>query len=358
MKKINFPHNLSPILGLLLLLGTHAANAQSNNTGICTATNGTKQYNVTIRSGDINPGNNSPGTILRNQGLFPLEIYQGFCDCELSITDKIPTYYTARASGGIIEEAGGDKFYALNGDAAEYLLVATRLFLVTGGNAGNPHPVPFQKESNNTPENSSCWTGNNQGSFNLATGGSGEVSLYIRKSFTGSKNIARTLIAEIRGSKNPDTIDSAPVLAQVYLSGEVIIPTTCKVNNGTVIPVNFGDISLADFKTIGAKPENYAPQAVTLSVTCNNTESNMTVNLLFSGKYDSDPAQLSTDKDDIAIKLINNTQEIKFDQISRYPLSIIDGYGQLPLTSYPVKTKDTLKPGPYDAITTITVSPN
>lgn len=352
---------LSSLCGLFCLLGIESAYAVSGDTGVCESYSGVKQHTVIIKSGDINSDNNQVGTILKDQGNFPQTSYNGFCDCDKKSTPPSSvTYFTATTSGKIQKEIDGLKYYEVQGDAKDYLYASTQLFVIQGqgGTVGKLFNVPFEQKSNDNKENTSCWNGNVKGTHLFMTGARGIVNLYIAKEFTGTMNISPTTLAVIRGSKNKNTIDIAPDLARVILQGDVHIPLSCKVNAGSVIQVDLGEIPSNNFKTVGSKPENYTPKPVDVNIECNNKKDNIKVNVSFDGDHSTDASLLNTtNKNDIAIKLLHGTEAIKFGQ-TKVPLPLNQGNGSLSLTSYPVKTKQTVTSGEFEANATITVTQN
>ena len=362
MSEIRKFATISSLCGLFCLFGiANSYAAVVGGLGVCESYNGVKQHIVTIKAGDINSDNNLAGTILQDQGVFPQSRYDGFCDCDRKGTAASSfTYFTATTSGEFKKEVGGLQYYGVQGDAKDYLYAATQLFVIQNGSVsqGKLFNVPFKEKSNGNPENTSCRPNTGQGRYPFDTGGWGKVSLYIAKPFTGTMNISPTTIAVIKGSKIKEHIDKGPILAEVILQGDVKIPLSCKVNAGTVIQVDLGTITSNNFTSVGTKPVNYTPKPVDLNVVCND-KSNITANVSFDGNHESSDASLLIpgDKNDIAIKLMNGTQAIKFGQ-TKVPLPLHQGNGSLSLTSYPVKTKEQVTPGEFEANATITVTQN
>ncbi|EBL7063674.1 fimbrial protein [Salmonella enterica] len=282
------------ILRLALLLGLTFSSISGvwGATGYCTPVNGTQTFPIsmgTINVTDISK--NVAGTTFLDMYSWNLgSTYQMTCDCE-GATGNPLLYYSTVTSLAPGHSDGDKQYYGVN----DYLEVSTSIYL--GG---------LFKNFKETPWNSVA-TGQTLGGcstpgklHNVSTGSQGKVSLYIKKPFVGTSVIPNLLIESVYISTVSGNHGPTP-LVNVYLSGTVVVPQSCTINAGKIIPVDFGQIMAGEFKQKGALVDS-AKKTVIVPIKCNNVaaSANLTLRLQAIPSKDNNDA-IQTSNPDVGI---------------------------------------------------------
>ena len=203
------------------------------------------------------PEQNLPGYILpktsnwNNSG----GKYSATCKC-ISIQSGY-TWYWSTTNMSLYSKKDGWNYYVVN----EYIAVATKIFI-----AKNDYlAVPFTKVSNNVHQN--C---KEQDAFN--SGGKGQVKIMITKPVVGNININQKEIAKLYAmvGYNPYSPNFGDPLSKVYMSISIESPQSCNFQVGDTITMDFGDIAVNSFASIGGQPNGVNKQTVNLTYDCDN----------------------------------------------------------------------------------------
>lgn len=173
--------------------------------------------------------------------------------------------------------------------------------------------VPFENISNNYWIDSVCKKSTGYFNRSMASGGSGNLKFKLRKPIINGLTITSHKIADTYAkygtlSNISPGIPSIPV-SQLYIEAFILrVPDKCKVNDGQLITVEFGDVS-----STGLNGNNYIKN-VPIQVECEGGSfdtGSMNISLSVSGK--STPFSnelLNTDKNDLGILLKHNGEKI------------------------------------------------
>lgn len=185
-------------------------------------------------------------------------------NCACTTATYPQTYYTAVVPGTKVAESTIDGrpigFYAL-ANTQDALAVGSAVMI--GGTVGNYIPTPFNSFPNGGDQNGNpipCRQG-----VMATTGSQGVVYLYFRRPFVGALDISATLM-ELYAATEPG--EQGNMIASVHMTGHVEVNQSCSMNE-TIIPINFGDISANDIKTLGQRPASINKE-VTISIECKN----------------------------------------------------------------------------------------
>jgi len=338
-------------------------------TGECSVLGSSQNFVAQIKSDSIDADKNTAGTVLNDYADLSGTPYLGRCDCKINEDGTIEgvedssnnvTYFSAKAIGIEKVAINGLKYYSVPGN--DNIYVGTELYLVQGG-GGNLHQVPFASKSNNAPDigSSSCSTEGNPGQYTFMTGSQGKIHLYIANPFYGEVNIPETLVAEIRGSKMINTIDSAPILSTVSIAGKIIMGSSCEINAGTTIDIPFGDIASSDVNS----SSKAGLKDVTIEIDCKGVEPDKKMHVKFSGEINSNDSQkLKTAQDSgIAIKLNDESGvPMRFDSSNSTTIKMggtsSSTQGKQTLQAYVVRQDEhrAPTPGKFDAKATFTIT--
>ncbi|WP_172641818.1 fimbrial protein [Serratia sp. S4] len=272
-------------LGAILLLLWHSG--AWAGTGWCTANNGTHVFTAPFTYNLTDPSQNVAGRVIKNAYYWSLPSdYIGSCDC----TSSGVTYYkTDVPLSDVAYKNGADTYYSVN----EYLAVGTDVWI--SGYAQRWVSVPFNDVNN--AYSSGC------GAQTFETGGYGHVNLYFKKAFVGQSVIPSTTVMRIFGSKTSGSYPATP-LAIVNISGTITVPQSCRINDGQVINIEFGNILSNALKTKGAGPTGYAAKVEQLAYVCTNMAQGVKLSFTFKGQASPDDSNaLATNNPDVGVRL-------------------------------------------------------
>lgn len=295
-------------------------------TGWCAANNGTKVFTVPFTYNLNDPSQNTAGRVISPANTWNLGgTYPGSCDCSGSGV----TYFKAEVPlSDVAYKDGTNTYYSVN----EYLAVATDVW--QAGYVNRYISTPFTDENDGYP--GPCGTQ----PLGFGTGSSGHVHLYFKKAFVGQSVIPSTTVMRIFGSKTAGSYSATP-LAIVNISGTITVPQSCKINDGQVINIEFGNILSNDFKTKGAGPTGYAAKVEQLAYVCTNMAQGVKLSFTFKGQASPDDSNaLATNNPDVGVRLEDMNGAVLTPNSGKLP-AVLDHAtqkGSTSFKSYPVNT--------------------
>jgi|MedtruStandDraft_1076414.scaffolds.fasta_scaffold08504_2 type 1 fimbria pilin len=272
-------------LGAILLLLWHSG--AWAGTGWCTANNGTHVFTAPFTYNLTDPSQNVAGRIISPAYTYSLGgNYYGTCDCS---TTGVTYFKTDVPLSDVAYKDGTNTYYSVN----EYLAVATDVYI--GGYLYQYKHSPFTDVSNNLSDGCP--------SSEFSTGAQGHVHLYFKKAFVGESVIPSTTVMRIFASKTAGSYSATP-LAIVNISGTITVPQSCKINDGQVINIEFGNILSNALKTKGAGPTGYAAKVEQLAYVCTNMAQGVKLSFTFKGQASPDDSNaLATNNPDVGVRL-------------------------------------------------------
>lgn len=343
INKVNIIKLLRNILYAHIICLAYSCVAQAA-TGWCTTSGGVKAFSKDFSFNVADATELTAGKIYTDISSWSLgATYIASCDC----TTKGLAYFKAD-TGALTQLLYSDsvnKFYKIN----DYIGVATSIYLA--GYVKTYFPTPFFDETSNAA--SEC-----VGST-FSTGSQGKISLYINKPFIGSVTIPSTVITRIYGTHTKGSYPSEP-LAQVNLSGVITMPQSCKINDGQIIDIDYGNIMSTNMETKGAGPKGFSAVVTQVAYICTNIAQGVKIAFTFTGQASPDDTDsLKTDNPDLGIHLEdmngktiapnNGKLSTQFDYATQK--------GSSTFKSYPVNTTGNRpEPGPFTSTATITTN--
>ncbi|WP_245880229.1 fimbrial protein [Superficieibacter electus] len=178
-------------------------------------------------------------------------------------------YYTARVPSLPVDTTKGDRtYYTLN----ENLSIATEIYIHNRGFS----PVPFEGVRNDAERSGFCYTDLTPHSGNpalLETGSQIKVNFLINKPFIGKVIIPSVIVADLYGGiDDASSKISSDILAEVKISGSIVVPQTCEIAAGQNLVVNLGKIPTTKFSATKGEivPDNKITK--TIQVRCTGME--------------------------------------------------------------------------------------
>lgn len=233
------------------------------------------------------------------------------------------------------------------------LAVGTKVFI--GGTINQYFATPFVDVGNNNV--GSCPGPTSEQEF--ATGSKGLLALYFIKAFVGEVNIPPTTVVNIYGTRTKGSYSSVP-LSTVSVTAHVVVPQTCKINDGQVINVDFGTLMNTDIKTKGAVPTGFTKKITQLAYVCTNISEGVLLSFTFNGQSSpNDTNALSTNNADIGVRLEDMNGSIITPNSGKLPAQFdySTQSGSTSFQSYPVNTTGvTPNTGQFSSTATITTN--
>lgn len=247
------------------------------------------------------------------------------CDVPSSISGR---RFTATSPLPVSSNDGTRTWYRVN----EYLDTAIQI------SAKGLRYVPFSNVYTASGNDSS-------GTPQMTAGSSGSIDIKIVKPFVGTTTFDNIHIASVFMSHKSGVYSPTPI-AEVYLSGTVVVPQNCTVNAGAIISVNLGTLYASDFKHAGEMPANYTPKSFSFPIQCNYGASLANLTLRVTGTASADNSNaLQSDNPDVGVIVTNDNGSILTpnDLQSAVPLQLdqvdSDTYTTtVTLEAYPVST--------------------
>ncbi|MCW6016423.1 fimbrial protein [Serratia marcescens] len=341
---IRVEENFCWIMGALLMFGYHSSAWAVP--GECLSTGGTHVYTPSVDYTLTDPSQNTAGRIISNATGWSLgSSFKGDCDCT-GVTGKPPVYYRAIVpSGSLFYDDGTNKYYQIT----DKLAVASAVWIE--GYRTAYVSVPFDSTSNLYPDTCSDYKNST-----FDTGKKGRISLYFIKPFVGREVIPATTIMNIYGSLISGSFGSTP-MTSVILSGTITVPQSCKINDGQVINVDFGDIYNTALKTKGAGPNGYSPKVVQMAYICNNISEGVKLSFTFKGQASSgDSSALATNNNDVGVRIEDTNGTVVSPNSGKLPAQFdySTQSGSTSFRTYPVNTSgNTPTAGEFSSTATI-----
>lgn len=209
--------------------------------GPCSPTNGTQLFNAVMNETVTNIEDNTAGAVFPDFYTWNLgKQYPGVCECPAGIETSEVWYKTV--SPLTIGHISGDRtFYVVNNS----IQVASEVYI--GGDLGEYRKVPFDNTSNLRSDRAVCDVDNSSPGMGFDTGGKGKLTMYINHPFVGEMVIPQTKIVDVFGTRKSGVYGATP-LAEVNLSGTIIVPQGCELSSGSTLEIPFGDFKASDFK--------------------------------------------------------------------------------------------------------------
>ncbi|CAI1038946.1 fimbrial protein [Serratia proteamaculans] len=294
-------------------------------TGWCNPAYGTQVFTVPFTYNLNDPSQNVAGRVISPANTWDLGVYYtGSCDC---VGSGVNHYKAESPLTDVAYRDGTRTYYSVN----DYLAVATDVFI--GGNVLAYRAAPFTDVGNN--KDSPCGV-----QKNFETGSKGNIHLYFKKPFVGESVIPSTTVIRVYGTKTPGSYSGTP-LSIVNISGTVTVPQSCKINDGQVINIEFGNILSNDFKTKGAGPTGYAAKVEQLAYVCTNMAQGVKLNFTFKGQASPDDSNaLATSNPDVGVRLEDMSGTVLTPNSGKLP-AVLDHAtqkGSTSFKSYPVNT--------------------
>ncbi|ECC8921002.1 long polar fimbrial protein LpfD [Salmonella bongori] len=209
--------------------------------GPCSPTNGTQLFNAVMNQTVTDVEKNTAGAVFPDFYAWDLITqYPGVCECPAG-EETGEIFYKTVSSLTIGHISGGSTFYVVNNN----IQIASEVFI--GGNFANYKEVPFENASNQRSDRALCDVNNSDPAMGFSTGGKGKLTLYINHPFVGQIDIPQTKIVDVYGSRKSGVYGTTPI-AEVSLSGSIIVPQGCELSSGSTLEIPFGDFKASDFK--------------------------------------------------------------------------------------------------------------
>lgn len=310
------------ILLTLLMLSSYVF--AGDNT--CTTVGGPKQYTFNMGTKTItDPSQDTAGTVFPDVYSWAgAGSFNSVCSCSGTYTPN----YKGDSTLPLGHRAGSDQYYKVN----DSLEVLTKISLASTTSGTGYFSVPFQLKS--TVANIDC------SNHTYKSGSDGRVTLYIAKPFVGSSKIGPIKIASMYISSADNF--GAESVADIILSGIIVVPQNCEINAGTSIVVDLGTIVSSDFKGKGTLPEGYKPRDIDVAIKCNNIASQALLKLYMTGTPSPDlsTAIVSNNKDiGVIIADSNGTPLSINSEDTGLPFALNDNLeAQINLTAWPTST--------------------
>lgn len=295
MKKNILKKVLLPV-GIFTSLYFIGFNSYAVGTGWCETKGGVKWFDFNMNYNLTDPSKNRPGLIIPNAYSWgSAGTYNGTCDCTDGSVPEVFYKLSVPPNLELVHSSGGLNYYAVN----ENLAAATEIFIFRDGMPNKYFSVPQEQVSNRQANGSLC-----SGKYNVFTSGaSGRVSLYFTKAFVGEVTIPSTRIASLYASVVSGSFGTVP-MSTISIGGTVTVPQSCRINDGAVIDVDFGNIISSSLATKGRGAAGYAKKVVEMAYICTNISEGVKLSFTFNGTPSPDDAEsLATDNGDVGVRI-------------------------------------------------------
>ncbi|MCO6057662.1 fimbrial protein [Pseudomonas sp. MOB-449] len=350
----------SPHLKLLALLGL--AFPELAFAGACVSDSGTKSFDFAFDATFTSPEQNSPKTMMPNAHSWDLPGggFSGTCECDRPNNYvRGEVFYTSQTylARGYSETVNGQtmQFYKVNRN----IQVAAEVYIAI---RDEYVPMPFTSLSNlATAEDLVCSSSRTAGVY-FVTGTSGRLHLMIDKPFVGVSVIPRTKLLELKGSLGQMSPLRLETLADVWMTGNIVVPQSCELAPGQLTTIDFGHLNPWEIAESGASPQRTVSR--TFRVNCKNISESVAINLSLEGA--PHPVQTNAlavnNRTDLAIIMKNHgrivppvPENAAPAPVNRIPLGFNpnDQSGEFDLEAYPVKTERNVEPGEFHSQATV-----
>ena len=325
----------------------------------CQAVGGTKSFDFNYVTTISEPTANVPGTKAWAKDWALSGDYAARCNCYGNTIT--PLFYRTISTlapvpvGTHVPDVSKKWFIIPNDKGDSNLAISTQVYI--GGNLKKLVNVPFSDVSNIMP---STWC---QPHITLATGAQGNISLTFLRPFIGQVVIPRVKVIDLFAGTNTsgDSFTGAPV-ASVYIQGTVTAIQSCKINDGQVIEVPFGQIAANDFRIKGAGPTGYTNRIIDVKYKCTNIANGVDVVMTLEAATSPQlPNAILTNNPDVGIMVYHNGNNEVIPHQTPLPITIktISGQqtGSTTLFAKPVNTTGKLpQRGPFEATASLNIN--
>ncbi|MFC5698862.1 fimbrial protein [Pseudomonas sp. GCM10022186] len=198
--------------------------------------------------------------------------------------------------------------------------------------------------------------------INFDTGKTGRLHLMIDKPFIGESVIPKTKLLELRGTVENTSSTGATPLADVWMSGSVVVPQSCELAPGQVTTIDFGNLNPWEVAGPGETPQRTVSR--TFQIQCKNISEMVAVNLSLEGAPHAKQtnALAVNDRSDLAIILKNNGRIVpplrefatpKPENLIPLTFNQAEQKGEFDLETYPIKAEKYVDPGEFKSQVTL-----
>ena len=242
--------------------------------GPCFPVNGTQIFTTSFDHTITDTSKNASGTAVDNFYTWRLgTTYNGTCECPAEAdrtTPYPPEYYKTTSDLPKGDVVAGKQYYTIN----KYLGIAASVYVHNNNYVDVPFSDVSNKANNGTTD---CVSGS------YTSGARGKLSLYIIHPFVGEQIIPQVRVVSIFGTKKPGLYGSQ-ALAEVYVSGRVVVPQGCELSTGSTLEIPFGEFQAHDFKDRkGQMPTGAASITKELQFKCTNISDGVKIYLNIEG---------------------------------------------------------------------------
>lgn len=326
----------------------------------CEAKGGTQSFEFNYVTTISNPTENVPGTKAWFQNWNLSGEYGATCHCPYN-NNQTQLYYRAISAlapvpvGTNVPDHSKKWFIIPNDKGDSNLAISTQVFIA--GYLKQLVDVPFSGVGNLMVK---PWCSPN---ISLATGATGKITLTFLRPFIGQVVIPRVKVIDLYAgtNTNEDSFKGTPV-ASVYIQGTVTAIQSCKINDGQVIEVPFGQIAANDFRIKGAGPTGYTNRIIDVKYKCTNIANGVDVVMTLEAATSPQlPNAILTNNPDVGIMVYHNGNNEVIPHQTPLPITIttISGQqtGSTTLFAKPVNTTGKLpQRGPFEATASLNIN--
>ncbi|AOE85740.1 fimbrial protein [Pseudomonas sp. TCU-HL1] len=195
----------------------------------------------------------------------------------------------------------------------------------------------------------------------IATGNRGQIHLLIDQPFIGETIIPTTRLFELYGDTSPNAAPYGKPVMWIEMSGKVSVPQSCGLTPGQPTTFDFGKVVSSAIALPGTENPRYS-QERTFAVTCKNITSGIKLSLesaaapahsnVFAAHNRSDMGIQVRNKGNIISPLIPGAAP-KSGNIIPLQVDYVQQTSRFTILAYPVRTKPSVEPGPFEATATL-----
>ncbi|CAM9335813.1 fimbrial protein [Acinetobacter bereziniae] len=138
-----------------------------------------------------------------------------------------------------------------------------------------------------------------------------KLRIKVVKPFIGNVSIPENVLFKVFVTTSRNDLLKFPVYTISY-KGKIIAPQSCKINSGTVLDIEFGDILASEFSQagIGNKPNSVDPKTRSVSVQCSNMNAEATVSFRIESDKSQGDMLVSNNNPDVGFKISDMDDKI------------------------------------------------
>ncbi|WP_237932598.1 fimbrial protein [Buttiauxella sp. S19-1] len=347
------------LIGLLMMtLAPHVWAAA------CQSIGATQEFNFNYVKNITDPDQNVISkTAYQQNWNSPNNLYYGRCACQDTRTVR-KVHYRAVSSlsrpvpSTIATPDPNKHWYVIPNDKGDgYLGVATQVYIA--GNRKQFYNVPFTMD-NNYPQTTLCpTTQTNANRIQFGTGAQGKISLMFIRPFIGHVTIPKVKIIDLFAATDSSSFSGMPI-ASVYVSGDVTVPQSCRINDGKAIEVPFGQIAAKDILTKGQAPDGFTKRQIIVNYQCTNIADRVALELTMEAvPATSLPNAVATDNPDIGVMVGDQNLQPFISRVTKIPVTFSSQtqQGSTTLYAWPVNTTGKRpQRGPFSATASLNIN--